>query len=1345
MNRNMKYIIAVLLAFAVCFGMCAAIAEDADLPPAAAERTSGLWHYAVQQDGYAVITRYNGGELFVSVPAQIDGIDVVGIGAQVFSQSSSREVIFTSAVSAIAEDAFGDARPVIVAPNGSYALKWAKSHGCEWRNSSAYEFCEDVFDFSDAAAGAIVRHDYTEVEMKASLAKQLDAGDHFRMLDNNGIDFFFRVESSTDCGNGWYRLEVEVPAIADVVINMNTTKSVILDANGSHAVSADDEFVARGNYSTVTLDESDPITYNLADLQLKYLTGTHSAVAQALSGNVSFTVRESYTSSIENGDYEYLEMTEMVSGTINLSLNLGGSGNLFDDNSVEEVLKDPLSVEFSLFGVPIPVLQAGFFTIEVEPSLSLTLNGSATVTYQFFIQQTRVYNFDLNKWETVDGLTEVHPDSKSFGIKTSLELTASLGIKLNVNVFTFTACSISLEAGLKAEAGTTVVSLTDSSLLAGEPCVSVEIYGFASIKAAIGFATVFSKEFNTKDDLKPPIAFVFHISTAEPHVHKAENCPVTGLVKISFDTHTDKLYNPVYTKPGTTLSTKFENKPAPTNTSGAFLGWADNPNTRTPNIIFGDDGTGTVFDKSVTLYAVWENAVEVQFETGVDDLVVPAQYVPVGGYVSDPGTPEEPGNLFRYWYTVVDGEAARWFFNSSRVPLGGVTLVAGWYGENNQYLGGSTATSYIGVQFQLNTANWPSGKYTFTSHLMPNSNIPLSVTLHKLVSDESNILVPQTYPVEYYDSSINETIVLSVPVVEISTGAFSDCKNLRRVVFAYNGTVDLTNMFSNCPNLQYVDLSRAALKNGEIGRNAFSGCTNLQGVKVGRGLMKIDSYAFYQCRLQCRFSLPEGITGIGPYAFANTFIAGIDLPKGIVKVCESTFENAKNLYSVTLPEGVTTIERNAFNGCKNLTFARGDSRVQIFGDRAFYGCNLKDITDLIRYAVTIGYYTFADNPFSEIILPDTLTKCSDDAFRGVPVEYLRWTGGIPVVPNGMFDNYYSNCSVLKTVVLPEGVTALADSDSNYIFTKGVFKNSPLESITFPSTLTYIGGNCFEGCTNLSTIVLPTKWENVKVGRSAFEGCAIPDATDLLAGIVELGQHAFENNPFTEIILPDTLTKCPVDAFRGVPVEYLRWTAGIPTVPNGMFDKKYTQCTTLKTVVLPEGVTALENANYNYSNTPGVFRDSPLESVSLPSTLTYIGSSCFDGCTELKQVNYAGSPSVRNVMLNIRTGNEALTSLEWNYALKNELLLPSALTVISEDAFMGLPAQVIIVPEATVSIDSGAFASCSNLQSLILLCDQVSLADDALVNCSDVTVFCCKDSDGEAWCVSNDVPYITFAR
>ena len=146
----------------------------------------------------------------------------------------------------------------------------------------------------------------------------------------------------------------------------------------------------------------------------------------------------------------------------------------------------------------------------------------------------------------------------------------------------------------------------------------------------------------------------------------------------------------------------------------------------------------------------------------------------------------------------------------------------------------------------------------------------------------------------------------------IEENAFSNCINLKSVVF-HDGLMSIgSRVFHTCINLETIQLPNT-LKT--IGNEAFYYCIRLAKVAVGDKLKSIGSKAFFSCGRLRSFNLPDGIREIGPEAFQNAGIVEIVIPPSIKVIKESCFSESM-LRRVTLPQNLVTIEDYAFAHCR---------------------------------------------------------------------------------------------------------------------------------------------------------------------------------------------------------------------------------------------------------------------------------------------------------------------------------------------------------------------------------------------------------------------------------------------
>jgi len=208
----------------------------------------------------------------------------------------------------------------------------------------------------------------------------------------------------------------------------------------------------------------------------------------------------------------------------------------------------------------------------------------------------------------------------------------------------------------------------------------------------------------------------------------------------------------------------------------------------------------------------------------------------------------------------------------------------------------------------------------------------------------------------------------------------------------------------------------------------------------------------------------------------------------------------------------------------------------------------------------------------KVILPETITVLEDYAF------YL--------------------CSGLEEINIPESVEKFGFQT--------FYGCSSLKEISVPAGLTEIEGYTFDGCTGLEAVHVDKKNQNYKDEDGVL---FTKDGTDLIlypaskpgisytvpAGCTKLEGYAFMANPALKEIRIDSVTEMGEDVFY--------------------------YCTSLKSIVIPEGITMLTGATFGNCTS--------LESVTLPETLEVIGSGCFYNCLALKDITIPSSVTTIN--------------------------------------------------------------------------------------------------------------------
>lgn len=422
------------------------------------------------------------------------------------------------------------------------------------------------------------------------------------------------------------------------------------------------------------------------------------------------------------------------------------------------------------------------------------------------------------------------------------------------------------------------------------------------------------------------------------------------------------------------------------------------------------------------------------------------------------------------------------------------------------------------------------------------------------------------------------------------------------------------------------------------------------------------------------------VTAIENSAFRASKVKNIVIGNNVRSIGDDAFYNCPDLETVVIPQSVTSIGSAAFHSClslKSVTFPEG--------------------------VTTVNSLTFAYcRELEEVVLGSNVTSIGESAFYG--------------------------CNSLKEIELPQSLQIIY----GYAFSD----NAALERIEFGSNLIYIGDNAFFRCVALSEITFAEDSSLVQLAAYAFSGCVSLTRVDLPEGLQSLGIRAFSNcTELSEVTLPQTLTGIGSSAFNGTKI----YTNSVENGDNLIYAGNW--------------VVAVKDSSLLVNLTPDSFKPDTvgivgkafmrcvnLETVVLPSSIKYLGTSCFALNEKLHRVTLPDN-GVETI------GDSAFISCE---ALNN-LRLGEGLKSIGRYAFYGCTrlynnTQGDLIPESVTSIGEMAFnesglwtqpdeygiiyagnwvvgyntessdGSQINISSVILKSDTRGISDYALLNC-----------------------------
>lgn len=514
----------------------------------------------------------------------------------------------------------------------------------------------------------------------------------------------------------------------------------------------------------------------------------------------------------------------------------------------------------------------------------------------------------------------------------------------------------------------------------------------------------------------------------------------------------------------------------------------------------------------------------------------------------------------------------------------------------------------------------------------------------------------------FYRCTQLQTLTIGKGLISLESEVFSGCSNLITVQFPADSKIHSIGQssFYSCTELSALSLP---LSLRYINQNAFYNCRNLTGIVFNEGLLEIHTSAFRNCSSLDEISLPSTLQSLGDQAFASctglSTIADLGMSQVIgfydkPDLGERIFENCRSLSgTVRIPDTMRIIPDKMFYNCSQMTGIEIGAGVTEIGPSAFYGSGLTSII-IPNNVITLGKAVLRNcDSLSQITLPNSISE--------LPEEFLY------------------DADSLQTISLPSSLEKIH---------KSCFALSTLSAITIPQSVTRIEETAFDGCMQLATVNFQSNSQLIYIGNFVFRNCDSLETIDLPEGLTLMNQGLFyQCDLLNSVSLPSTLSEIQQNAFYGCKnLTTISLPATVTLIGSNAFKdcwnlsnftfgpsasedfsesaitalgtSVFSNCYSLEEIKLPENLRSIGNSTFRMfpNNSNGL--ESTLNKITLPDTVSSIGSYAFSGCRNLSQCNLSSS------LLSIGS-----TSFENCIALVS-LIIPDTLTSILPNAFKG---------------------------------------------------------------------------
>ena len=344
----------------------------------------------------------------------------------------------------------------------------------------------------------------------------------------------------------------------------------------------------------------------------------------------------------------------------------------------------------------------------------------------------------------------------------------------------------------------------------------------------------------------------------------------------------------------------------------------------------------------------------------------------------------------------------------------------------------------------------------------------------------------------FADTSV-KSVTIPASVNSISDSAFKNYDYLEKIVvdrgnLVYDSREDCNAIIETATHTLIKGCKSTVIPNSvkTIGSNAFY-TASMENIVIPAGVTAIDSTAFYAledvksitvdknntvydsregcnaiietktCTLVygCKNTvIPSSVCAIGDYAFYDSDITKVDIPKNVTSIGAHAFDYCTKITSLTIPSNVKSIGNDAFRACYYLATLNLSEGIESIGEYAFGWANIKSLyipasVTNIEYKAFIGCNELAEitvSSYNEVydsredcnaiietdtntivegclntVIPASVKHIGSHAFYYRDITSVELPGGVKTIGSYAF----GSCYELKSISIPKSVKTIA--------------------------------------------------------------------------------------------------------------------------------------------------------------------------------------------------------------------------------------------------------------------------------------------------------------------------------